>query len=162
MTTTAVSKRRRRTRIELDDADKHLVELLQHDGRLPYTKLASQVGLSEAAVRQRVQRLIEDNVVQIVAVTDPLTLGFHRQAMVGVKTEGDINAVADALSRIPEVDYVVYTSGSFDLLFEMVCEDDEHLLTLLNDRVRSIAGVRSTETFMYLRLHKQTYAWGTR
>ena len=113
-------------------------------------------------MRQRVQRLIENKVVQIVAVTDPLTLGFRRQAMVGVKIEGDIIAVADALALISEVDYVVCTSGSFDLLFELVCEDDEHLLTVLNDRVRTIPGVRSTETFMYLRLRKQTYAWGTR
>ena len=148
--------------VDLDDADKALVELLQTDGRLPYTRLAAHVGLSEAAVRQRVQRLIEHKVVQIVAVTDPLTLGFRRQAMVGVKIEGDIIAVADALTLITEVDYVVCTSGSFDLLFELVCEDDDHLLNLLNDRVRTIPGVRSTETFMYLRLRKQTYAWGTR
>jgi len=146
----------------LDDADKALVELLQNDGRLPYSRLAAAVGLSEAAVRQRVQRLIENKVVQIVAVTDPLTLGFRRQAMVGVKIEGDIIAVADALTLVTEVDYVVCTSGSFDLLFELVCEDDDHLLNLLNDRVRTIPGVRSTETFMYLRLRKQTYAWGTR
>ena len=152
---------RRRT-VDLDDADKSLVELLQHDGRLPYTRLAARIGLSEAAVRQRVNRLIENKVVQIVAVTDPLTLGFSRQAMVGVKIEGDIIAVSDALALISEVDYVVCTSGSFDLLFELVCEDDEHLLTVLNDRVRTIPGVRSTETFMYLRLRKQTYAWGTR
>jgi len=152
---------RKRT-VDLDDADKSLVELLQHDGRLPYTRLAAQIGLSEAAVRQRVNRLIENKVVQIVAVTDPLTLGFSRQAMVGVKIEGDIIAVSDALALISEVDYVVCTSGSFDLLFELVCEDDEHLLTVLNDQVRTIPGVRSTETFMYLRLRKQTYAWGTR
>jgi Lrp/AsnC family transcriptional regulator, regulator for asnA, asnC and gidA len=156
------TKKPRRAPVDLDEADKSLVELLQRDGRLPYTRLAAQVGLSEAAVRQRVQRLIENKVVQIVAVTDPLTLGFRRQAMVGVKIEGDILAVADALTLIPEVDYVVCTSGSFDLLFELVCEDDDHLLTLLNERVRTIPGVRSTETFMYLRLRKQTYAWGTR
>jgi Lrp/AsnC family transcriptional regulator for asnA, asnC and gidA len=154
----APAKKPRRTAIDLDDADKSLVELLQRDGRLPYTRLAVQVGLSEAAVRQRVQRLIENKVVQIVAVTDPLTLGFRRQAMVGVKIEGDTIAVADALAQI----HVVCTSGSFDLLFEMVCEDDEHLLTLLNEQVRMIPGVRSTETFMYLRLRKQTYAWGAR
>jgi len=158
----APAKKLRRTAIDLDDADKSLVELLQRDGRLPYTRLAAQVGLSEAAVRQRVQRLIENKVVQIVAVTDPLTLGFRRQAMVGVKIEGDTIAVADALAQIPEVDYVVCTSGSFDLLFEIVCEDDEHLLTLLNEQVRMIPGVRSTETFMYLRLRKQTYEWGAR
>ena len=146
----------------LDDADKALIELLQEDGRTPYTKLAASVGLSEAAVRQRVQHLVDDNVVQIVAVTDPLRLGFRRQAMVGVRTEGDIRAVADTLAGIPEIDYVVFTSGSFDLLFEIVCEDDERLLGLLNDKVRSIPGVRSTETFVYLKLHKQTYAWGTR
>jgi Lrp/AsnC family transcriptional regulator for asnA, asnC and gidA len=147
---------------QLDDADKAIIELLQEDGRMPYTRLATSVGLSEAAVRQRVQRLIDDNVVQIVAVTDPLRIGFSRQAMVGVRTEGDIRAVADTLAAIPEIDYVVFTSGSFDLLFEIVCEDDEHLLTLLNDKVRSIPGVRSTETFTYLKLHKQTYSWGTR
>ena len=146
----------------LDTVDKAIIELLQGDGRLPYTRLAQSVGLSEAAVRQRVQHLIDDHVVQIVAVTDPLTLGFRRQAMVGVKTEGDINAVADALAAIAEIDYLVFTTGSFDLLFEVVCEDDEHLLTLLNDKVRSVPGVRAAETFMYLRLHKQTYTWGTR
>jgi Lrp/AsnC family transcriptional regulator for asnA, asnC and gidA len=153
---------RPRRLVDLDDADKALVEELQRDGRLPYTKLAASVGLSEAAVRQRVQRLIDDNVVQIVAVTDPLRLGFRRQAMVGVRTEGDIRVVADSLAGIPEIDYVVFTSGSFDLLFEIVCEDDEHLLDLLNDKVRSVPGVRSTEIFTYLKLHKQTYAWGVR
>ena len=144
-----------------DAADKALIELLQRDGRTPYTKLAAEVGLSEAAVRQRVQRLVESNVVQIVAVTDPLRLGFRRQAMVGVRTAGDITEVARALAGIAEIDYVVYTSGSFDLLAEMVCEDDEHLLTLLNE-IRRLPGVRETETFMYLRLEKQTYSWGTR
>jgi len=161
MARTPQSERSRAPR-SLDDADKAIIERLQEDGRLPYTTLARDVGLSESAARQRVQRLIKNNVVQIVAVTDPLTLGFHRQAMVGVKTEGDINAVAETLSSIPEVDYLVFTSGSFDLLFEVVCEDDEHLLTLLNDKVRSVPGVRAAETFMYLRLHKQTYTWGTR
>jgi Lrp/AsnC family transcriptional regulator for asnA, asnC and gidA len=159
---TVPEERARPRRGDLDAADKLIIELLQEDGRMPYTKLAAVVGLSEAATRQRVQRLVDDNVVQIVAVTDPLRLGFTRQAMVGVRTDGDIRAVADTLAAIPEIDYVVFTSGSFDLLFEIVCEDDEHLLTLLNDKVRSIPGVRSTETFTYLRLHKQTYSWGTR
>ncbi len=145
----------------LDDIDKALIELLQRDGRAPYTKLATAVGLSEAAVRQRVQRLVDTKVVQIVAVTDPLRLGFRRQAMVGVRTEGDITAVARALADVAEIDYVVYTSGSFDLLAEMVCEDDDHLLNLLNE-IRRMPGVRATETFMYLRLEKQTYTWGTR
>ena len=146
----------------LDEADKAIVELLQEDGRMAYTRIAGVVGLSEAAVRARVQRLVDGNVVQIVGVTDPLRLGFRRQAMVGVKTEGDISIVADTLASIPEVDYVVFVSGSYDLLFEIVCEDDEHLLSLLNDKIRSIPGVRTTDTYTYLKLHKQTYAWGTR
>lgn len=153
---------KRRGPAELDEADKALIELLQTDGRMSYTRLAGEVGLSEAAVRQRVQRLIEGNVVQVVAVTDPLRLGFRRQAMVGVKTEGDIAAIADLLAAIPEVDYVVFVAGSYDLMFEIVCEDDDHLLSILNDKVRSIPGVRTTDTYTYLRLHKQTYAWGTR
>jgi Lrp/AsnC family transcriptional regulator for asnA, asnC and gidA len=146
----------------LDDADKAIVELLQQDGRMSYTRIARAVGLSEAAVRTRVQRLIDSNVVQIVGVTDPLRLGFRRQAMVGVKTEGDISTIADTLAAIPEVDYVVFVGGSYDLLFEIVCEDDEHLLSILNDKIRTIPGVRTTDTYTYLRLHKQTCAWGTR
>jgi Lrp/AsnC family transcriptional regulator for asnA, asnC and gidA len=146
----------------VDEVDKALVEALQQDGRLPYTKLATAVGLSEAAVRTRVQRLIEGGVVQIVGVTDPLTLGFRRMAMIGLRVEGDLRGVADTIAAIPEVSYVVVVSGSFDLLMEVVCEDDDHLLALLNDKVRAIPGVRSTESFTYLRLYKQTYAWGTR
>jgi Lrp/AsnC family transcriptional regulator for asnA, asnC and gidA len=97
-----------------------------------------------------------------VAVTDPLTIGFHRQAAVGLKVEGDLRAVADTVAAIPEVDYVIITSGSYDLLIELVAEDDESLLSLLNDKIRAIPGVRSTDTFIYLKLVKQTYAWGTR
>jgi len=148
--------------IVLDDIDKALIEALQQDGRRPYTRLAADVGLSEAAVRQRVQRLIESGATQIVAVTDPMMLGFRRMAMVGVRVEGDVRAVADIIASIPEVDYVVIVGGSFDLLLEVVCEDDDHLLSLLNDKIRAVPGVRSTETFTYLRLYKQTYAWGTR
>ena len=152
----------RRPTIALDEVDKKIVEALQEDGRLPYTKLAVEVGLSEAAVRQRVQRLTESGVIQIVAVTDPMMLGFRRMAMIGLKVEGDLRVAANDISEIPEVSYVVVVSGSFDLMMEVVCEDDDHLLALLNDKVRSIPGVRSTESFTYLKLFKQTYAWGTR
>ena len=151
-----------RNALVVDDVDKALIEALQEDGRLPYTKLAVEVGLSEAAVRQRVQRLVEAGVVQIVAVTDPMMLGFRRMAMIGLKVEGDLRTVANDIATLPEVSYVVVVGGSFDLMMEVVCEDDDHLLAVLNDRVRSIAGVRSTETFTYLKLFKQTYAWGTR
>lgn len=146
----------------LDDVGKRLVEELQRDGRRSYAALAKTVGLSEAAVRQRVQRLIDTGVMQVVAVTDPLLVGFSRQAMVGVRVEGDLVRVADELGKIDEVDYVVITAGSFDLLLELVCEDDDHLLRVLSEQIRVLPGVRDTETFVYLKLAKQTYAWGTR
>jgi Lrp/AsnC family transcriptional regulator, regulator for asnA, asnC and gidA len=148
--------------VVLDETAKAIIEQLQEDGRRPYTRIGAAVGLSEAAVRQRVQQMIDAGVLQIVAVTDPLTLGFRRMAMIGVKTEGDLRAVADTLAAIPAVDYVVITAGSFDLLCEVVCEDDDALLTLVNDKIRSVPGVRETESFIYLRLYKQTYTWGTR
>jgi Lrp/AsnC family transcriptional regulator for asnA, asnC and gidA len=146
----------------LDDINKQIIEQLQRDGRMSYAALAKVVGLSEAAVRQRVQRLMDTGVMQIVAVTDPLTLGFARQVMVGLKVAGDMRGVAAALAEIPEVDYVVICAGAYDLLAELVCTDDEHLLVLLNDQIRAIPGVTETETFVYLKLAKQTYAWGTR
>ena len=146
----------------LDEVNKRIIEQLQRDGRMSYAALAKVVGLSEAAVRQRVQRLLDNGVMQIVAVTDPLTLGFARQVMVGLKVTGDMRPIADALSKIAEVDYVVICAGAYDLLAELVCTDDDHLLTLLNDQIRAIPGVTGTETFVYLKLAKQTYAWGTR
>ncbi|MGH9297441.1 MAG: Lrp/AsnC family transcriptional regulator [Acidimicrobiales bacterium] len=154
--------RNRRAPSSLDDVSKQLVEALQQDGRRSFAALAKDVGLSEAAVRQRVKRLLDDGVMQIVAVTDPMTVGFSRQAMVGIKAEGDLRAIAERLSRLPELEYVVLCAGSFDLLVELVCEDDEHLLRLLDESIRGIEGVRETETFVYLRLEKQTYSWGTR
>lgn len=149
-------------RAALDEISRQLVEELQRDGRRSYAALAQRVGLSEAAVRQRVRRLLDEGVMQIVAVTDPMTLGFTRQALVGIRADGDLREIAEKLSALPELEYVVICAGSFDLLVELVCEDDEHLLALLNDSVRSIEGVREAETFVYLRLVKQSYAWGTR
>ncbi len=146
----------------LDDIAKHIIELLQEDGRQSYAAIAKAVGLSEAAVRQRVQRLLDADVMQIVAVTDPLQVGFSRQAMIGIRVSGDLLAVGDALTAMPEVDYVVTTAGSFDILAEVVCEDDDHLLDLLNQQIRTLPGVTSTETFVYLKLNKQHYNWGTR
>jgi Lrp/AsnC family transcriptional regulator for asnA, asnC and gidA len=148
--------------LALDDVNKRIIEHLQRDGRTSYAALAKTIGLSEAAVRQRVQRLLDGGMMQIVAVTDPLMLGFARQAMVGVKVSGDLRKAAESLAAIPEVDYVVICAGGYDLLVELVCTDDEHLLHLLNDAIRTVPGVTATETFMYLKLAKQTYAWGTR
>ena len=146
----------------LDDVAKRIIELLQEDGRQSYAAIAKAVGLSEAAVRQRVQRLLDAEVMQIVAVTDPIQVGFSRQAMIGIRASGDLAALGQALSDMSEVDYVVTTAGSFDILAEVVCEDDDHLLDLLTNQIRTLPGVRSTETFVYLKLNKQHYNWGTR
>jgi Lrp/AsnC family transcriptional regulator for asnA, asnC and gidA len=157
-----VVSRERNASVVLDEVSKRIIEQLQEDGRRPYAAIGKAVGLSEAAVRQRVQRLLEAGVMQIVAVTDPLTVGFPRQAMVGIRVEGDVDPVAEQLASMPEVDYVVITAGSFDLLVEIVCENDDHLLQTVNKRIRSLPGVRATESFVYLKLRKQTYTWGTR
>ena len=147
---------------QLDDVSRAIIEQLQQDGRRPYGTIGQAVGLSEAAVRQRVARLIESGVMQIVAVTDPLRVGNRRSAMIGVEVDGDIERVAAAMSDFPETDYVVITAGGFDILAEVVVEDDESLLELINRRIRAIPGVRRTETYMYLTLRKHVYNYGTR
>lgn len=148
--------------IQLDEISKQIIEQLQEDGRRSYSEIGKHVGLSEAAVRQRVQKLTDAGVMQVVAVTDPMQLGFFRQAMIGVRVTGDMRTVATALEALPQVAYVVLTAGSFDILAEVVCESDEDLIVLLNSKIRSLEGVLSTETFVYLKLHKQLYNWGTR
>ena len=141
---------------------KAIIEQLQQDGRRPYATIGKAVGLSEAAVRQRVSKLLETGVMQIVAVTDPLQVGFNREAMIGIEVDGDMEAVADVLSLMDEISYIILTAGSFDIILEVVCEDDEALLEVINRKIRAIPGVRRTETFMYLKLRKQSYTWGTR
>jgi len=157
-----MTRKQERPAVVLDQVSKAIVEQLQQDGRRSYAAIGKVVGLSEAAVRQRVQRLVEGGVMQVVAVTDPLQLGFARQAMIGVSVQGPLESVADALAELDEVDYVVVTAGRYDLLVEVVCETDEHLLELISSKIRSLEGVVSTETFMYLKLRKQTYSWGVR
>jgi Lrp/AsnC family transcriptional regulator, regulator for asnA, asnC and gidA len=147
--------------VVLDDIDKAIIRELQLDGRTPYAKLGPAVGLSQAAVRQRVQRLMENGVMQVVAVTDPLMLGFTLEAMIGVEVDGDLRAVASKVAQVDNVDYVVVTTGRFDLVVEVVCRDHQELLHLINDVIRALPGVRATETFTYLHLEKQTYSWGT-
>lgn len=146
----------------LDEISKAIIEQLQRDGRMPYGAIGAAVGLSEAAVRQRVARMVEAGVMQIVAVTEPRQLGFAREAMIGVRVVGDLDGVADRIETMDEVVYVVVTTGGFDLLVEVVCVDDEHLLEVIHNRIRAIPGVRDTETFLYLKTRKQTYTWGTR
>lgn len=149
-------------RERVDETSKAIIKQLQTDGRRSYASIGHAIGLSEAAVRQRVQKLIDTGVMQIVAVTDPMQIGFARQAMVGISVVGDVEAIATKLAEIPEVDYLVITAGSWDILAEVVVEDDEHLLQLVNRRIRAIDGVDRTESFLYLKLTKQTYNWGAR
>ena len=148
--------------VALDATAKRIIELLQGDGRMAYAAIAKDVGLSEAAVRHRVQKLVESGVVQIVAVTDPLQVGFARQAMVGIKVSGNVRQVAAQLEEMDELDYIVITTGRFDVLAEVVAESDDELLDIVSDRIGALDGVASTETFVYLKLQKQTYAWGVR
>ena len=145
-----------------DAQDKAIIAELQRDGRAPYSAIAEAVGLSETAVRNRVKRLTDSGVMQIVAVTDPTQLGFARQAMIGIRASGALEPVAEALAALPEVDYVVITAGTYDVLVEVVCESDAHLLELVSRRIRSIEGVRDTDTLLYLKLQQQSYAWGVR
>jgi Lrp/AsnC family transcriptional regulator, regulator for asnA, asnC and gidA len=152
----------RDSRGRLDAVSKRIIEQLQEDGRRSYAAIARAVGLSEAATRQRVQRMIDEGIVQIAAVTDPAAIGFHRMALLGINVEGDIRNVADKLGDLPEAEYVVICAGRFDLLVELICENDDHLLHTIDDSIRTIPGVRSAEAFVYLKVAKETYKWGTR
>ena len=145
-----------------DDVSKAIIEQLQQDGRRAYATIGKAVGLSEAAVRQRVQKLVESGVMQIVAVTDPMQVGLHRQAMVAISATGNLDLITERLAAIPEVVYLVVIAGSFDVLAEIVVTDDDHLLDLINNKIRAIPGVLRTETFLYLKLSKQIYNWGVR
>lgn len=147
---------------QLDDTAKRIIELLQDDGRLSYSAIAKEVSLSEAAVRHRVQKLIDTGVMQVVAVTDPLQMGFARQAMIGIKVTGHVREVAAQLATFDALDYIVITTGRFDILAELVAESDDELLDIVSEQISSLERVATTETFVYLRLEKQTYAWGVR
>lgn len=147
--------------MKLDDTDKAIIDRLQRDGRIPFSLLGPEVGLSPAAVRQRVLTLIDQGVMQIVAVTDPTTLGFTVQAMAGLTVSGDVDGAAQKIAAIEEVDYAVIVAGRFDILAEIVAEDTERLIHVL-DEIRSLPEVATIEVFTYLRLEKQTYNWGTR
>ena len=142
----------------LDDADRAIIAQLQEDGRRGYGRIGAAVGLSEGAVRQRVARLVRSDAIRIVAVTDPEALGFRVRATVGLRVEGSPQQVVEHLAGVGEVDYVVATAGRFDLLVEVQCADHDRLYDLLNE-LKATPGVRDAETFMYLKLHKQTYPW---
>jgi Lrp/AsnC family transcriptional regulator, regulator for asnA, asnC and gidA len=144
----------------LDATDRGIIEALQENGRAPFRAIAAHIGVAEATVRSRYARLVEDGILLVTGVTNPLGLGFEAQAMIGVKTSGDPEPIADEIAGWDEASYVVVAAGRFDLLVEVVCDDRRHLLELTT-RLRGVEGVVSTETFPYLSLAKQVYAWGT-
>jgi Lrp/AsnC family transcriptional regulator for asnA, asnC and gidA len=145
----------------LDDIDRAIIELLQNDGRMPYTRVAAEVGLTEGAIRQRVQRLTDAGVMQIVAVTDPLSIGVRRVALVGARLTADVETAAAALAAMPEVEYLVATAGRYDVMFEVIVDDDVALMTLLS-QLRARPDVAEAESFVCLKLFKQTFGWGAR
>jgi Lrp/AsnC family transcriptional regulator, regulator for asnA, asnC and gidA len=147
--------------VPLDDINRVIVSLLQRDGRRAYADIAKEVGLSEAAIRQRVHRLVDSGIIQIVAVTDQIQMGFARAAMIEISVEGDLETAAAALREIDEVDYLVATAGGIDLFAEVAAVDDAHLYEIVN-RIRAVPGVRHAQTYVYFKIHKQTYQWGAR
>ncbi len=159
--TTQVSRGPIRRAPRIDGVDKSIIEALQRNGREPFRRIAATIGVSEATVRARYQRLRDDGILHVTGVTNPLGLGFEAQAMVGVRTAGAPEEIADQIARWDEADYVVITAGQFDLLVELVCADRRALLDLTN-RIRGLEGVVSTESFLYLELWKQLYDWGAR
>lgn len=144
----------------LDDTDRSIVELLQQDGRMPFTTIAQRIGLSEGAIRKRVQRLTESGYMQVVAVTDPLSLGDRRVALIGLRIDGRTETVAARIGALPQVEYLVATAGRYDLMFEVIVEHEQALLDLLSD-LRERKDVVEVEAFPCLKLYKQTFAWGT-
>lgn len=146
---------------QLDDTDRAIIELLQADGRMPFTRVGAEVGLTEGAIRQRVQRLTDSGVMQIVAVTDPMSLGMRRVAMIGARVTGDAESAAAALAAMTEVEYLVATTGRYDLMFEVVADDDTHLMRLMS-QLRSRDDIVEAEAFVCLKLFKQTFSWGAR
>ena len=145
----------------LDEVDRGIIVALQRNGREPFRRIAAGLGVSEATVRARYTRLVDDEILQVTGVTNPLGLGFEAQAMVGVRTSGPPEPVAEEIAQLGEADYVVITAGQFDVLVELVCDDRRHLLELTS-RIRGIDSVASTESFLYLELCKQVYDWGVR
>ncbi len=146
--------------IKLDDIDLEIIKALKRDGRTPFAQIAQRLGVSTGMIRQRYQRLVREGVLQVVAVTNPLLLGFSTMAMIGIKVEGArLQEVAEEIAGLEEVIYLVLTAGAYDLFAEVVFRDNAHLLDFLTHRLRTIEGIRETETFMYLKIVKEIYSW---
>ena len=144
-----------------DDTDRAIITKLQYDGRTPYTDIATELGISEASVRRRTKRLMDEGVLQIVGVAEPQFLGWNAAGMVGVTVRaGEIDPVADQIAAFPEVSYLFMASGGFDLFVEVYCKDLDHFVSFLNEKLQMVTGVERTETFMILKMYKLSYRWG--
>lgn len=145
----------------LDKIDREIIALLQYDGRLPYTQIAGELGITEGAVRRRVGRLTENGILQIVGIVEPHDLGWHEAAMIGITVQSDrIAEVAQTIAQLPEISYLFQAAGEFDLFAEVFCKDREHFVTFLNEKLHKIPGVQRSQAFMILKMHKLSYRWG--
>jgi Lrp/AsnC family transcriptional regulator for asnA, asnC and gidA len=144
----------------MDKIDRAIIKSLKEDGRMPYSRIAEQLRVSPGMIRQRVQRLNEQGILQVVAVTNPLKIGYHTMAFIGVKAEGNrLKEIARQIAAFDEVIYLSICSGAFNLLVEVLCLDNSHLLLFLTEKLYSVEGVRDTETFISLDIVKEIYAW---
>lgn len=144
-----------------DETDQAIISYLQYDGRMPYTKIAAELGLTEGGIRRRVKKMIDEGSLQIVGITKPDDMGLDEAGMIGVTVEGrPIDDVAEEIANLPEVTYLFQAAGEFDLFVEAYCEDREHFVNFLNHKLQQIPGVRSTQSFLILKMHKLSYRWG--
>jgi Lrp/AsnC family transcriptional regulator for asnA, asnC and gidA len=145
----------------LDDIDREIISFLQYDGRMPFTRIATELGIAEGTVRRRVNQLTESGILQIVAIVQPGDMGWEEAAMIGISVQANlITPVADEIAKLPEVSYLFQAAGEFDLVAEVFCRDREHFVTFLNDKLQQIPGVERTQSFMILKMHKLSYRWG--
>jgi len=145
----------------LDEKDRAIISFLQYDGRIPFTQIAEELNISEGTVRNRVNHLIDSQILKIVGIAEPSEMGWNEAGIIGITVQTDlIKDVADAIAQLPEVSYLVQAAGEFDLFAEVFCKDREHFVSFLNDRLQKIPGVNRTQSFLILKMHKLSYRWG--
>lgn len=145
----------------LDETEQAIISFLQYDGRMPFTQIANELGLTEGTVRRRVNKLTEEGKLQIVAIVEPQELGWNEAGMIAISVQPDqINTVAEAIAQLPEVVYLFQAAGEFDLFAEVYCRDKQHFVSFLNEKLQKIPGVERTRSFLILKMHKLSYRWG--
>jgi Lrp/AsnC family transcriptional regulator for asnA, asnC and gidA len=145
----------------VDEKDRAIISILQYDGRTPFTKIASKLNIAEGSVRQRVKRLIKSGELQIVGIAQPAAMGWNEAGIIGINAQTNRMAeVAEAISRLPEVSYLIQAAGEFDFFAEVYCRDRDHFVSFLNNKLQKIPGVDRTQSFLILKMHKLSYRWG--